>query len=170
MYIDETASIAPGAFVEAPAYLGPGVVVRHGAYIRQDCILLDGSLLGHASEAKGALFLPEAKAPHFAYVGDSVLGHRVNLGAGTKLSNVSISNPRRNIHVIVDDVSVDTGLRKLGAVLGDDVQIGCNAVLSPGTFLGANSIVYPNTSVPKGFHGANTIIKLRQTLQAVDRA
>jgi UDP-N-acetylglucosamine diphosphorylase / glucose-1-phosphate thymidylyltransferase / UDP-N-acetylgalactosamine diphosphorylase / glucosamine-1-phosphate N-acetyltransferase / galactosamine-1-phosphate N-acetyltransferase len=164
MYIGHGSRIEPGAYVACPAYIGDGVVLRHGAYVRENCIFLGGSLLGHASEAKGSIFLPGAKAPHFAYVGDSILGRSVNLGAGTKLSNVPITSSRsREIEITFGDETVNTGLRKLGAILGDDVQVGCNAVLNPGTIIGPRSIVYANASVPKGFYPADTIIKLRQT-------
>jgi NDP-sugar pyrophosphorylase family protein len=166
LYVGHGSRIEPGAYIKSPAYIGDGVVVRHGAYIRENCIFLEGSLLGHASEAKGSIFLPGAKAPHFAYVGDSILGRSVNLGAGTKLSNVPVtSNHSREIEIRFGDETVNTGLRKLGAILGDDVQVGCNAVLNPGTMIGPRSIVYANASVPKGFYPADTIIKLRQTLK-----
>jgi acetyltransferase-like isoleucine patch superfamily enzyme len=142
VFIAEGARIEPGAYVKGPAYIGPSVVVRHGAYVRENCIFFEGSLLGHASEAKNALFLAGAKAPHFCYVGDSVLGHDVNLGAGTKLSNVpvttgsSAARGHRKIALMIEGTPVDTGLRKLGAILGDGVQTGCNAVFNPGALVG----------------------------------
>lgn len=172
VYIDETAVLEPGCYVKGPAYIGPGVVLRHGAYLREDCILLDGSLLGHASEAKGSLFLPGAKAPHFAYVGDSILGHEVNLGAGTKLSNLPITSPgtdRPTVTIPVDGQIVDTGLRKLGAIIGDGVQIGCNSVLNPGALIGPRTLIYANATVNKGYHHADTVIKVRQTQNAAPR-
>jgi NDP-sugar pyrophosphorylase family protein len=176
VYIHETAIIEPGACILGPAYIGPGVVVRHGAYIRSDVIMLTGSVLGHASEAKSAIFLPGAKAPHFAYVGDSILGHRVNLGAGTKLSNLTITSSkdaftgrRSSISVPIGGEMVDTGLSKLGAILGDDVQVGCNAVLSPGTFIRPRSLVYANASIPKGIYGPDVLIKASTNLSVVER-
>ena len=90
IFIGEGARIEPGAYVHGPAYIGAGAVVRHGAFVRENVIMLPGSVLGHASEAKNSLFLPNAYAPHFNYVGDSILGQRVNLGAGTKLSNLGV--------------------------------------------------------------------------------
>lgn len=175
LIVEDGVRVEPGVYIQGPAYLGRSVVVRHGAYVRGHCAFLQGSVLGHASEAKNALFLPHAKAPHFAYVGDSVLGHRVNLGAGTKLSNMPIASGaiendhRRTIAIAVDGRSYDTGLTKLGAILGDEVQTGCNAVLNPGCVLGPRSLVYPNATVPKGYHRADTIIKLRQVLQEESR-
>ncbi|MEV4516911.1 hypothetical protein AB0K00_49150 [Dactylosporangium sp. NPDC049525] len=175
VFIGAGATIEPGAYVKGPAYIGCSAVVRHGAYVREDSILLAGSSLGHASECKNALLLPEAKAPHFAYVGDSILGHRVNLGAGVKLGNVPIS-PRRGadgrrptIQLDVDGARVDTGLRKFGAVIGDDVQVGCNAVFSPGVIMGPRCVVYANATVAKGVYAADRMLKLRQTLVTAER-
>jgi NDP-sugar pyrophosphorylase family protein len=175
LYIAEGATLEPGTYVKSPAYIGPRVVLRHGAYIRGDVVMLEGSTLGHASEAKKALFLPGAQAPHFAYVGDSVLGHRANLGAGTKLSNAVLAGrpyagaERRSIKVQIDGEVVDTGLTKFGAIIGDDVEIGCNAVLSPGTVLGPRTMVYPNATITKGVYAPETIIKVRQDRSCVPR-
>jgi NDP-sugar pyrophosphorylase family protein len=167
LYVGDGAVIEPGTFIAAAAYIGEGVHIRHGAYVRSNCIFLPGSVLGHASEAKSAVFLPKAKAPHFAYVGDSILGHRVNLGAGTKISNLRIlTSGSPTICLEIEGEMVDTGLRKLGAVVGDDVQVGCNAVLNPGTLLSPGCIVYAGAVAPKGFHKPRTIIKLRQSLES----
>jgi NDP-sugar pyrophosphorylase family protein len=165
VFIDESAVLEPGCFVKGPAYIGASVVLRHGSYVREDCILLDGSVLGHASEAKSSLFLPGAKAPHFAYVGDSVLGHDVNLGAGTKLSNLPVTPAHQGeptIKVTADGMVIDTGLRKLGAIIGDGVQTGCNAVLNPGALIGPRTLIYPNATIAKGYHPSDTVIKVRQ--------
>ena len=176
IFIDKGAVIEPGAYVQGPAYIGKGVTVRHGAYVREDVIMFQDSLLGHASEAKNALFLPGAHAPHFNYVGDSILGHRVNLGAGTKLSNLGIlsdkdpvTGKRPSIQLTIDDQTYDTGLAKMGAILGDDAQTGCNAVLNPGTLIGPRTLVYANLSLRKGYHAADSIIKFRQNPRRVER-
>jgi NDP-sugar pyrophosphorylase family protein len=168
MYVHESARIEPGVFIAGPTYVGPNVTIRQGAYVRTSCAFLERSLLGHASEAKASLFLPGAKAPHFAYVGDSVLGHRVNLGAGTRLSNATITRGlRRSISIDVGGISVDTGLRKLGAIIGDDVEIGCNSVLNPGAIIGKGTLIYPGLVVPKGLIPARVIMKLRQEQDSV---
>lgn len=176
IYIGEGARIEPGAYVHGPAYIGAGAVVRHGAFVRENAILLAGSVLGHASEIKNSLLLPGAHAPHFNYVGDSVLGHRVNLGAGTKLSNLGIlsekdrlSGKRPFIQIPIYDELYDTGLTKLGAIMGDDSQTGCNSVLNPGCLIGKNSLIYANLSLRKGYHPPNSIIKLRQKTSRIDR-
>jgi NDP-sugar pyrophosphorylase family protein len=170
------AVVEPGAYIAGPTIIGANCEVRHGAYLRGGVILGDGCVIGHASEVKNAIFLPGAHAPHFAYVGDSILGRRVNLGAGTKLSNltlVSAKDPatgkRPTLQFAIDGELYDTGLSKLGAILGDDAQTGCNSVLNPGVLLGRRALVYANASVPKGFYPADTIIKLRQTLQTMAR-
>ena len=174
--IEVGAVVEPGDYIIGPAYIGAGAVVRHGAYVRENVIMLAGSTLGHASEAKNALFLPGAAAPHFAYVGDSILGHHVNLGAGTKLSNLGIlsakdaaTGKRPTIRLVIDGVEYDTGLTKFGAILGDDAQTGCNAVLNPGSIIGPRTLVYANTSLRKGYHPADSIIKLRQNVRAMGR-
>lgn len=176
VYVAAGARIEPGAYVLGPAYIGAGAVVRHGAFVRENVILLRGSVLGHASEAKNALFLPGAHAPHFNYVGDSILGHQVNLGAGTKLSNLGImsdkdpaTGKRPSIQLHIDGQRYDTGLAKLGAILGDQAQTGCNAVLNPGCLIGPRSLVYANLSLRKGYYPPDSIIKLRQTTRVTDR-
>lgn len=163
IHVAPGARIEPGAYIAGPAYIGRGAVVRHGAYIRANCVLLAGAVLGHASEMKNSVLLPGAKAPHFAYVGDSILGSRVNLGAGTKLSNATITGSS-SVVVTVDGVGYDTGLRKLGAIIGDDSQLGCNVVTNPGTLLGPRVVAYAGTSI-RGYHAGDTILKLRQRVE-----
>ena len=174
VYIGEDARIEPGAYVHGPAYIAPGAVVRHGAYIRENVLLLPGAILGHASEAKNALFLPNAHAPHFNYVGDSILGQHVNLGAGTKLSNLGIlsakdpeTGKRPTIVLAINGDVYDTGLAKFGAIIGDETQTGCNVVLNPGCIIGRNSLIYANLSLRKGYHPADSIAKLRQNVRWV---
>ncbi len=175
IFIGEGARIEPGAYVHGPAYIAPGAVVRHGAFVRENVILLSGAILGHASEAKNALFLTNAHAPHFNYVGDSVMGHDVNLGAGTKLSNLGMlsqkdaSGARPTIHIRVEGETYDTGLAKMGAVLGDGAQTGCNSVLNPGSLLGRDTLVYANASVRKGYYPPQKLVKLRQTVELAER-
>ena len=176
IYIAEGARIEPGAYVHGPAYIGPNAVVRHGAFVRENVIMLDGAILGHASEAKNSLFLPKSAAPHFNYVGDSILGHHVNLGAGTKLSNLGMlsekdkqSGKRPSIVLMIDDEPYDTGLAKLGAILGDDAQTGCNSVLNPGCVIGKRTLIYANLSLRKGYHPADSIVKLKQSVRRIER-
>jgi NDP-sugar pyrophosphorylase family protein len=172
IYIDRDARIEPGAYILGPAYIGQGAVVRHGAFIRENVIMLAGSVLGHASEAKQSIMLPYAHAPHFNYLGDSILGAHTNLGAGTKLSNLtmmSVKDPRTGqrptIRIAIGDREYDTGLAKFGAILGDGVQTGCNAVMNPGCLVGPRTLIYANVSLRKGFYGPDCILKLRQAVE-----
>lgn len=175
IYVGEGTRIHPAAYIEGPAIIGRGCEIRHGAYVRANTILADGAIVGHASETKNAVLLEHAAAPHFAYVGDSILGQRVNLGAGTKLSNVPVNSrpgenmPRRTIHVQVDIQRYDTGLTKFGAIIGDDVEIGCNTVTNPGVLIGPRTLIYALSSVRTGYYPPDRILKLQQTQQIVER-
>jgi NDP-sugar pyrophosphorylase family protein len=156
-------SIEPGAVIVGPAILEEGVQIRTGAYVRQNVLLAAGSLIGAHSEVKGSILLPGAKAPHQAYVGDSILGRDVNLGAGTICSNVK--NVGREISFSAGGETYHTGLRKFGAILGDGCKTGCNTVLNPGVLMGPGSVTYINASIRSGFYPAGTLIKVRQTQQ-----
>lgn len=160
--IAEGARVEAGAYVRGPALIGPGTEVRHGAYVRGGVITGRECVIGHTTECKNAIFLDEANAAHFAYVGDSILGNRVNLGAGTKLANLKV------VHGTVEVISpqgrpVATGLRKLGAILGDDVELGCNTVSSPGTVVGPRTLVYPLASI-RGTIAADSIVSWKPQL------
>lgn len=158
--IDEDAVVEPCAFIKGPAIIGRGAVIRHGAYIREYSIIGDGAIVGHTSEVKGSILLNNAQAPHFAYVGDSVLGRKVNLGAGTKISNLKVT-PGTIVVTAPDGTKIDTGLRKFGAIVGDGTQTGCNCVLNPGTLIGKGTLVYSNASI-RGWVPGRSVLKLRQ--------
>lgn len=158
--LEAGASIGPHAYVQGPAWLLAGAQIGHAAMVRGGVLMGEGAKIGHASEVKRAVLLAHAKVPHFNYVGDSVLGRNVNLGAGVKCANLKAVG--RSIRV----GDVDTGLRKLGAMLGDDVSIGCNAVLAPGTLIGAGSVVYANASV-RGVVAPRTLVKVRIATEMV---
>ena len=145
VFLAEGARIEAGAFVQGPAILGPGTVVRHGAYLREYVLAGKDCILGHSTECKNAIFMDVASAGHFAYVGDSILGKRVNLGAGTKLANFRVFPG--NVNVLGPEGVIKTGMLKLGSILGDDVAIGCNAVAAPGTVIGKNTKVYSLASI-----------------------
>ncbi|MGM0441456.1 MAG: glucose-1-phosphate thymidylyltransferase [Elusimicrobiota bacterium] len=154
-------TVEPGAYIKGPAIIGEKTQIRQGAYVRGNVITGKSCVIGHATEIKNSVMLQESKAGHFAYIGDSILG-AVNLGAGTKLANLKITGS--NIKVNVDGKSYDTGLRKFGAILGDNVQTGCNSVTSPGTILSKNVMLYPNTTA-RGYFEKGTIVKLKQNLK-----
>ena len=162
IYLGEGTVIESGAFLQGPTIIGRHTEVRQGAYIRGSCLVGDHCVVGHVTEIKNAILLNGAKAGHFAYIGDSILGGRCNLGAGTKLANLKLD--RANVVVRAGGQSVDSGLRKFGAILGDGVQIGCNTVLNPGTLLGPECIVYAMALV-RGYYPPRTRIKVVPALQ-----
>lgn len=146
VFIHPNAQVGQFVRIEGPCFIGAGAEVRHAAYLRKGSWICEGAVVGHATEVKNSVLLPGAKAPHFNYVGDSILGVNVNLGAGTKLSNVR--NDRRGIRVELEDGTyVDTGLRKMGALVGDGCEVGCNVVTNPGAILLPGTMVNPNNTV-----------------------
>lgn len=175
VYIGEGTTVEHGAMIKGPAWIGPGCQIRHGAYVRDNAIIGAGSVIGNSCEVKNSFLLGHAEVPHFNYVGDSVLGFKAHLGAGAILSNVRLD--RGEINVVPDPAGysaedlprrLPTGLRKFGAILGDVVEVGCNAVLSPGTILGPSCLVYPNAHY-RGALPARRIVKLRQEQLIVER-
>ena len=159
IFIHETAIISDDVTIEGPAYIGSEAEIRPGAYIRPFSWICHKAVVGHCSEIKHSILLPGAKAPHFNYVGDSILGMDVNLGAGCKLSN--LRNDGRNI-ILRDgktgEIIGESGLRKFGAILGERTQIGCNVVTNPGVILGPKCNVWPNVTV-NGIHSEGSAIK-----------
>ena len=150
VFIHPSAKIADCVEIEGLCYIGENVEIRHGAYLRKGSWICKDALVGHSTEVKNSILLPGSKAPHFNYVGDSILGRNVNLGAGTKLSN--IRNDRREILVKIENLDrVNTGLKKFGALIGENSQLGCNVVTNPGSILATNSMVPPNETVTGWF-------------------
>ncbi|CAM0116716.1 UDP-N-acetylglucosamine diphosphorylase [Rhabdochlamydiaceae symbiont of Dictyostelium giganteum] len=133
--------IEPGAYIEGPVILGEGTTIRHGAYIRGYVLTGKGCVIGHATEVKHSILLNHARAAHFNYVGDSILGNDVNLGAGVKIANSRLD--KEAITFLYEQKKISTHLRKFGAIIGDHTQIGCNAVTTPGTLIGKHSFCYP---------------------------
>ena len=154
--IGRGAVVEPFALVKGPAWIGGRAQVRHGAYIRGSVWVGEGAVVGHTTEVKNSIFLDGAKAGHFAYVGDSILGAGSNLGAGTKLANLRLDG--RNVRIGPGPLAPDSGRRKLGALLGDGCQTGCNSVLNPGSVLGKGSLVAPNATVRPGIHPPGSVL------------
>ena len=163
IFLSKQLSIGKGVLVESGALLkGMNIIgdcceVRQAAYLRGYCLAGKRCVLGHATEIKHSIFLNDAKAGHFAYLGDSILGGNANLGAGTKFANLRFLPG--NVSIRVDGKLVDTGRRKLGAILGDGAQTGCNSVTSPGVVMGKHSALLPNTTAKAGFHKAKAILR-----------
>lgn len=166
VYIGKGTVIEHGAMVKGPAWIGENCEIRNGAYIRENVILGDGVIAGNSCEFKNCLVFNDAEVPHYNYVGDSILGHKAHLGAGVILSNIRLD--RRNVTIATAEGPVDTGLRKFAAVVGDRSEIGCHAVLSPGSLIGRECIVYPGTQW-RGVLPDRSIAKLRQDVHVVPR-
>jgi NDP-sugar pyrophosphorylase family protein len=149
--------VEPGALIKSPAIIGDQTEIRQGAYLRGYTLVGARCVIGHVTEVKHAIFLDDAKAGHFAYLGDSILGAHVNLGAGTKMANLRFV--RGEIEIKTPEGKMNSGLTKLGAILGDGVQTGCNSVTNPGTLLGRSSLVLPNATVPAGYHAPRSVIR-----------
>jgi NDP-sugar pyrophosphorylase family protein len=144
VFLGEGTVVEPGALIIGPAIIGKGCQIRHNAYLRENVIVGDGCVVGNSVELKHCVLFNQCQVPHFNYVGDSILGHKAHLGAGSILSNVKLDN--RNVWVNFDGTPIDTGLRKFGGLIGDRAEIGCNAVLNPGSIVGRASVIYPNVS------------------------
>jgi len=160
-------SIHPTVVIEGPVYIGAGVTIRAGAYLRGGCWIEEGAVIGANTEVKHSIFLAGSKAPHLTYAGDSVLGAGANLGAGTILSN--FRQDGSEVKLRDGDDALSTGRRKLGAVLGDGVQTGCNCVLHPGCIVGARTSIYPGVMLRSAVYPADHIIKLEQQTESVVR-
>ena len=156
VFIGEGTVIEDGVMIKGPAIIGRNCEIRHNAYFRENVIIGDDCIVGNSCELKNAMLFNHAVAPHFNYVGDSILGFHAHLGAGVKISNVKLVPG--NVFVEVDGVPLDTGLRKFGALLGDHAEIGCNAVLNPGSIIGRGSVLYPNTNW-RGILPPNMLVK-----------
>lgn len=130
--------LEPGVYIQGPCILGKECVIRHGAYLRGGVLAGDRCAVGHSAEIKHSILLDQANATHFTYVGDSILGNGVNLGAGVKCANLRLD--RKEIAVKSSNGKIKTGLKKMGAILGDHCQIGCNCVLNPGTIVGSHTL------------------------------
>ena len=155
------ARISPSAHVEGPAIIGDRCELRHGAYLRGSVILADGCIVGNSSEVKNSVLMEGASAPHFNYVGDSILGRRAHLGAGAICSNLRSDEKPVKIHT--EGGSIETTLRKLGAILADGAEIGCGAILCPGTVVGRCTTVYPLT-LARGTYPSDSIVKSTHTV------
>jgi NDP-sugar pyrophosphorylase family protein len=161
VWVGEGTTVADTARFYGPAVFGRDCEIRPGAFVRGNVIAGDGVVLGNSSEVKQAILFSRVQLPHFNYVGDSILGRGAHLGAGCIVSN--FKSTKEPVKVRIGDTVIETGLRKLGAIVGDGVEVGCNAVLNPGTLVGAGSLIYPLTSV-RGYIPGGVICKGREEL------
>ena len=145
VWVHKTASVAPTAYLGAPCIIGPETEVRHCAFIRGSALVGAGCVVGNSAELKNVILFDGVQTPHYNYVGDSILGYKAHMGAGSITSNVK--GDKSLVTVRMGDEAIGTGLKKMGAMLGDYAEIGCNSVLNPGTVIGRNAQVYPLSSV-----------------------
>lgn len=156
VWVHKSATIAPTAYIGAPAIIGAGTEIRHCAYIRGSALVGENCVIGNSVELKNAILFDNVQVPHFNYVGDSILGFKSHMGAGSVTSN--FKSDASLVAVKNGGEVIETGLRKMGAMLGDHVEVGCNSVLNPGTVIGKNTTVYP-TSCVRGVVPENSIYK-----------
>ena len=145
VWVHNTAEVAPTAYLGAPCIIGPKTQVRHCAFIRGSALIGGGCVVGNSVEIKNAILFDGVQVPHFNYVGDSILGHKAHLGAGAVTSNVK--SDKTQVTVKSAQETLETGLRKFGAMVGDRVEVGCNSVLNPGSVIGRDCIIYPTSCV-----------------------
>ena len=156
VWIHRTAKIAPTAYIGERVVIGENTEVRHGAYIRENALVGKNAVVGNSTELKNVILFDKVQVPHYNYVGDSVLGYAAHLGAGAITSNVK--SDKTPVMIKVGEASLETDRKKVGAMLGDGVEVGCGSVLNPGTVVGKNSRIYPLSSV-RGFVPPNSIYK-----------
>ncbi len=166
VYLDPTVKLPSTATIIGPAWIGPGTEIRPGAFIRGNVIAGANCVLGNSCEFKNCLLLDGVQVPHFSYVGDSVLGNGAHLAAGAICSNLRLDQKTVTVHTPAGPR--DSGLRKLGAILGDNAEVGCNAVLNPGTLLGPRALVMPAMAFG-GYLPPATIAKTRQSVVQLPR-
>ena len=165
IWIDSGTILEPTAIIKGPAIIGKNNEVRHGAYIRGGILMGDNCVIGHCTEIKNSILMNHVEAGHFNYIGDSILGSFVNMGAGSRLANVQFRRLEEKMNDFINVIEIpmegkliSTERTKLGAIIGDNVEIGCNAVICPGALIGNGNWVYPNCTVPKGFHAPGHFI------------
>lgn len=161
VWVHKSVKIAPTAYIGAPCIIGKDTEVRQCAFIRSAALIGEGCVIGNSTEVKNAIIFDSVQVPHFNYVGDSILGYKSHLGAGAVTSNVK--SDRSLVAVKTADSRIETGLKKFGAMVGDNVEVGCNSVLNPGTVIGRNSNIYPLSSV-RGSVPENSIFKNQQNI------
>lgn len=156
VWVAKSATVAPTAFINGPAIIGKNAEIRHCAFIRGNAIVGEGAVVGNSTELKNVLLFNKVQVPHYNYVGDSILGYKSHMGAGSITSNVK--SDKTLVTILTKEGKIETKLKKMGAILGDNVEVGCNSVLNPGTIIGKESNVYP-LSMVRGYVNAHSIYK-----------
>ena len=156
VWIAKSAKVAPTAYINGPAIIGKNAEVRHCAFIRGNVLVGEGAVVGNSTELKNVILFDKVQVPHYNYVGDSILGYKSHMGAGSITSNVK--SDKKLVVVKGKEVRLETGLKKFGAMLGDEVEVGCGSVLNPGTVVGSHTNIYPLSSV-RGVIPSHSIYK-----------
>ena len=156
IWIAKTAKVAPTAYINGPAIIGKDAEIRHCAFIRGNAIIGEGAVVGNSTELKNVILFNKVQVPHYNYVGDSILGYKSHMGAGSITSNVK--SDKKLVIVKNEDAKIETGLKKFGAMIGDNVEVGCGSILNPGSVIGKNTNIYPLSSV-RGVIKENSIYK-----------
>ena len=156
IWVHKTAKVFDSAYLHGPVIVGKDAEVRHCAFIRGSALIGEGAVVGNSTELKNVILFDKVQVPHYNYVGDSVLGYKSHMGAGSITSNVK--SDKKLVVVKTSEGNIETGMKKFGAMLGDEVEVGCGSVLNPGTVVGSHSNIYPLSSV-RGFVPANSIYK-----------
>ena len=156
VWVAKSAKVAPTAYINGPAIIGKNAEIRHCAFIRGNALVGEGAVVGNSTELKNVILFNKVQVPHYNYVGDSILGYKAHMGAGSITSNVKSDKQLVKVHTPEGDI--ETGIKKFGAMLGDEVEVGCGSVLNPGTVIGKQSNIYPLSSV-RGVVAANSIYK-----------
>ncbi len=156
VWIARSATVAPSAYINGPAIIGKNAEVRHCAFIRGNAIVGEGAVVGNSTELKNVILFNKVQVPHYNYVGDSILGFKSHMGAGSITSNVK--SDKKLVVVKTPEGMIETGMKKFGAMLGDEVEVGCGSVLNPGTVVGSHSNIYPLSSV-RGYVPGGSIYK-----------
>lgn len=165
IFIGQGTQLEPSAIIKGPAIIGENCEIRQGAYIRGNALIGNHSVVGHATELKNSILMDHTEAGHFNYIGDSIVGSYVNMGAGSKLANLQFRSADEKLKNYINPIQIpletgilNTEMGKLGVIVGDNVELGCNSIICPGTLIGKDAWVYPGLTIPKGYYPAGTLL------------
>lgn len=165
VWVSKKAAVAPTAYIAGPAIIGPEAEIRHCAFIRGNAIVGEKAVVGNSTELKNVILFDRVQVPHYNYVGDSILGYKAHMGAGSITSNVK--SDKKPVEIKVGDFKIETRMKKIGGILGDHVEIGCGSILNPGSIIGRHTNIYPLSSV-RGYVDANSIYKNKNDIVLKD--
>ena len=165
VWVSKTAVVAPTAYIAGPAIIGPEAEIRHCAFIRGNAIVGEKAVVGNSTELKNVILFDRVQVPHYNYVGDSILGYKSHMGAGSITSNVK--SDKKLVEIKMDDYRIETRMKKVGAILGDHVEVGCGSILNPGSIVGRHTNIYPLSSV-RGYVSEHSIYKNQKEIVTKD--